>query len=181
MEYLMPGMEDATAFATSSLRSLLKFCAIELAASLHPPLAMGTLEPGVQPIAGTSRIPNLRAPNLYNACRHRYRPRTKYINYCASRPLINVQWQIWCMVPPHTYVDMLDIGWDHATDVGWGVLFAHAHFTEGGEVIAAGADKEQGPRYHRAELAAAPRHSCFSFREQRDLFLQRECPVSLHT
>lgn len=58
---------------------------------------------------------------------------------------------------------------------------AHAHFTEGGEVIAAGADKEQGPRYHRAELAAAPRHSCFSFREQRDLFLQRECPVSLHT
>jgi hypothetical protein len=49
---------------------LLKFCAMELAASLHPPLAMGTLEPGVQPIAGTSRIPNLRAPNVYKACIH---------------------------------------------------------------------------------------------------------------
>jgi len=92
-----------------------------------------------------------------------------------------VQWTVSYHIygPSCTYVDMLDIGWDHATDVGWGILWTHAHFTEGRKVIASSANKKERLWYHIVELPATP-HPCFSFGEQHDLFLHCEGPISLH-
>lgn len=82
-----------------------------------------------------------------------------------------------------TYVDMLDVSGDHAGYVGWCIIHGHLPLVEGREVVAAGADKEQG--VGEVMLGAPPPayHSLSRAFEVVDLFsqCQRPVPVALRT